>query len=939
MEISEIDELDHLERLSELQQQLDVQYSGEDSLRLVDLDPPQGSDDSNDSLGARAEEGDAMVQATRQLHLCESRRSAMELRLNHALLQVSALRTRSDQLGEELEAAYFAVAEAEEHRLLLEARLRDVSEFETGSEVPSLTRLRGDLLEAANRQLRAAAGELGRVRTQAEEDRRLLEDEARRRELEAQALREQLSALSDQIAQRTVLFSALERRWREETRGGEMIETELRDEALVCRTRLQQVERQFSAADEARLEAQLSLRQREGDIARLEEELRTERERIIAIDEELQRAAAANLGLQTTVERLRGSSLEELELEMMTEVEQLRERIRRQEEDSRRQLEDAREHLAQEARRRESLLEELHSTRRERDETRELLLSSGLEGPGAMKSSDFEEDSKLDGSGEDQREDAAFASKELERVLREEIQDCVFSEKRFLETSRLVEAFRSVVFSVASDITGDVFKAESIADEASKSLCGRCGDGNSRKNTDLDEAFLLGADQTSPGDIPTIEDTAANDMRKMSDELDELRRRETLLKKALQDQGTNMALVLRRAADFESAVAGRVRAAIEGERDKERHDLQRKLALAENEKHQLLQKLSAQEIEIALRDEELCRRCEAQERTERNMTVVERSYKLLSEALETDRETSKREWASIAQRLGMLLGADNKTGLEELDWVHALLSLTESRLSSQRESDTYNAGMEDKFTEIDDFALNEKMRDPALESHQDLRMFFDAEVQCVLNSFTKQEKQDEESIEAKLVNARKEAWEERDMQARDEIRCLLEEAKDAKNNLEKEYQSQIQLLRAKYENELLTLKSSLEQEFSIARSIHPDDREANLEAEISERVRSAVNLEVSRYRRKIHQKFKSKVAKMQSQYEQERIQILDMVQNECAVILSEAKQILSKKLKRVEESEGVNMTVASNDQEIKWYPEMISPEQTLEYVKFLIQFA
>ena len=80
MEISEIDELDHRERLLELQQQLDAHYSsGEDSLQLVELEAASGHRESAMALERQNEDLDPMFQATRQLHLSESRRAAMEV--------------------------------------------------------------------------------------------------------------------------------------------------------------------------------------------------------------------------------------------------------------------------------------------------------------------------------------------------------------------------------------------------------------------------------------------------------------------------------------------------------------------------------------------------------------------------------------------------------------------------------------------------------------------------------------------------------------------------------------------------------------------------------------------------------------------------------------------------------------------------------------------
>ena len=91
MEISEIDELDQRERLLELQLQLEAHYdsSGEDSVRLVELEAPSGRWESAMALEKPAEDHDPVVQTTRQLHLSESRRAAMEVGLVGGLLKLT----------------------------------------------------------------------------------------------------------------------------------------------------------------------------------------------------------------------------------------------------------------------------------------------------------------------------------------------------------------------------------------------------------------------------------------------------------------------------------------------------------------------------------------------------------------------------------------------------------------------------------------------------------------------------------------------------------------------------------------------------------------------------------------------------------------------------------------------------------------------------------
>ena len=137
-----------------------------------------------------------------------------------------------------------ALAEAEQDKLLLEAQLQDVTRFEQGEQRQpadrALAGMRSELLAAANGKILELETDLlvsrqmpcttsCAVLTQLfqpcfdSQDAQVLHSTAAFKrdqefgvlETQSIALREELQKLSDQLAQRTVLYAAQERRWKE----------------------------------------------------------------------------------------------------------------------------------------------------------------------------------------------------------------------------------------------------------------------------------------------------------------------------------------------------------------------------------------------------------------------------------------------------------------------------------------------------------------------------------------------------------------------------------------------------------------------------------------------------------------------------------------------------------------------------------------------------
>ena len=191
---------------------------------------------------------------------------AQELQLNHALLQHQAMMSKEQAGRVERDMLLLRLTEAEQDKLLLEAKLREVVSFEHGQSQPGqqqkgskslsslLKGIRGKLLDAANDKVYELSETIRRSDGETANDAQQWEQLLAERESEITALREETVRLSQQLAQRTVLFSAQDRRWRESTRSHLSLQTEQSRDLLNARARLQQLESVYERTDRERLE-------------------------------------------------------------------------------------------------------------------------------------------------------------------------------------------------------------------------------------------------------------------------------------------------------------------------------------------------------------------------------------------------------------------------------------------------------------------------------------------------------------------------------------------------------------------------------------------------------------------------------------------------------------------------------------------------------------
>jgi hypothetical protein len=212
-------------------------------------------------------EGETVRRLVHTVHDKSVQLRALELQLNHTYLQLEALTTREQQMRSERDSLQYTVAEAEQDILLLEAKLRDVVLFEEGGSgrdcggMSLLQSIRDKLLNVANERISDLATLLRNNQLQFEDVIASKEHALVQSNSEASAFKEEVRHLGDQLAHRTVLYSAQDRRWKDSMRMHLSLQTGQSEDLLTTRARLQQLERTYEHTDREKLEAVLSSRQ------------------------------------------------------------------------------------------------------------------------------------------------------------------------------------------------------------------------------------------------------------------------------------------------------------------------------------------------------------------------------------------------------------------------------------------------------------------------------------------------------------------------------------------------------------------------------------------------------------------------------------------------------------------------------------------------------
>lgn len=184
----------------------------------------------------------------------------------------------------------------------------------------------------------------------------------------------ELENVCNQLAQRTVLYSAHERRWSNALRLNEGINNDMKEELIQLRARTQDLNDRYSKLDTERIRLLMENKEILEKNNRLEVELSGINEKVHVYADDIAALSAQNTTLQNTVNRLKSSDYDSLERDVAQEVETMRREFRLREDVLRRQVDEMRERQQTDAQRQEELAQRVHDLQNELKTKNELLV-------------------------------------------------------------------------------------------------------------------------------------------------------------------------------------------------------------------------------------------------------------------------------------------------------------------------------------------------------------------------------------------------------------------------------------------------------------------------------------------------------------------------------------------------------------------------------------
>jgi chromosome segregation ATPase len=192
-------------------------------------------------------------------------------------------------------------------------------------------------------------------------------------EANLEGVKRQLVALSDQLAQRTILYENQERRWRSTMTSKASLFSEKDTELVKLSARFEQLLEQYNRVDAERLQAVMENRDLRATLTSVRSEQIEERQRLNTAEEELSTTSQRLQELQIELERIKGADLTELEQTMAAETELIRELASDRESNFLRQVQQLRESLSKASSDRDELIDEIYGLK-ERNKSLEFLL-------------------------------------------------------------------------------------------------------------------------------------------------------------------------------------------------------------------------------------------------------------------------------------------------------------------------------------------------------------------------------------------------------------------------------------------------------------------------------------------------------------------------------------------------------------------------------------
>ena len=477
--------------------------------------------------------------------------------------------------------------------LLLEKKLQqivsieypDINRSQQLNKEISIEELRGRLLCSADTKIGELMEALEKTKQILKDQELQLSEKLIKHKSDKDALKKELKKMSDQLAQRAVLYSAQERRWHDNVRYQDSNHLEKDNELVRLRARLQQLEGQFEKADRERIEGILLHRQYQSEKSVLQSQIADYQERISTIDAELSVATSRNLTLQNTIDRLKGSDIEALERDLTHEVETIREEARQRESILKRQVDEARSYLTNETENREKLLDQIQTLRNEIDEKNALLRQVNENGYSALQNSFTIRDQEIVANNDSPVTNVNSSLVESDGSIYSNFDVIIEThESQEIDNSKFAAMFDlSLSFSEVSVLTDADHRSKSKPQNPSINSVNShstryddCSTSNDcfyeeetflnpkvNSNDGVEIGFLLGGNNISKNNTmdsdsqkgnKTFNDTVLisqdDEVSILKNELNTMKHRERHLIKTLKVQGSKLALVLKRASEL-----------------------------------------------------------------------------------------------------------------------------------------------------------------------------------------------------------------------------------------------------------------------------------------------------------------------------------------------------------------------------------------------------
>lgn len=200
---------------------------------------------------------------------------------------------------------------------------------------------------------------------------------AHENESKIKSLKLELENVCNQLANRTVLYSAHERRWNHAMRLNEGVNSEIRDELVQLRFSLSQAENRCETAEQERLELTAKNREINEKNSRLELEIVQATDKFNSLETEFSNIKTLNESLQAVISRLKNTDMDAIEREMSQNVGTIRKEFRIKEDILKRNVDELKSRLSHELLKQEALMKEIEIMRTEVDERDGLLEQMG----------------------------------------------------------------------------------------------------------------------------------------------------------------------------------------------------------------------------------------------------------------------------------------------------------------------------------------------------------------------------------------------------------------------------------------------------------------------------------------------------------------------------------------------------------------------------------